>query len=124
MLRSGTSTGNPEFKRVVDSLLLSVSNFDRYENRSAIRQGLVVPVTVQFSNEDVEMTGFTRNISNSGVGLLLPEPCKEGDRAVITMERTDGKGSYSVLSECRWCKPFGESWLFSGWKFISVQKLT
>ncbi|QEG23053.1 PilZ domain-containing protein [Mariniblastus fucicola] len=121
MLRSSASTGNPEFKRVVDSLLLSVSNFDRLENRSAIREPLVVPVRVAFCDSPTRMPGFTRNVSVTGVGLLLPAACNEGGRAVITMERTDGRGKHSVLSECRWCKPFGESWMFSGWQFIKVK---
>jgi len=122
MLRSSTSQGNPEFKRVVDSLILSATHFDRYENRTAIRKPLVVPVRVELCDSDLKMPGFTRNISSNGVGLLLPAACKVGEKAVITLERTDGKGKYSVLAECRWCKPYGESWLFSGWQFIKVQR--
>ena len=122
MLRSSTSHGNSQFKLVVDSLLTSASNFDRYENRSAIREQLIVPVRVEFCDGDLKMPGFTRNISATGVGLLLPASCNAGDKAVITLERADGKGKFKILAECRWCKPFGESWLFSGWQFIKVQR--
>jgi len=121
MLRSSAPTKNPEFKNVVDNLLLSVSNYDRIECRSAIREPLVVPVRVAFAEDGLEMPGFTRNISESGVGLLLPANCKEGSTAVIVLERADARCKYKVLAECRWVKPFGESWYLSGWQFIRVQ---
>ncbi len=122
MMRSNPLAGNPEFKKVVDSLLLSVANFDRYENRSAIRQSLVLPVRVTIRDRDAELPGLTRNVSLTGVGLLLPTSCEAGSKALITIERTDGNGKSSILSECRWCKPYGEVWYFSGWQFIKVQR--
>lgn len=120
-MRSNSSTENSEFKSVVDHLLLSVRNYDRVEYRSAIREPLVVPVRATFTEDGFEMPGFTRNISASGVGLLLPASCKQGSYAVIQLERADGYGKYRVLSECRWVKAFGEQWYLSGWLFISVQ---
>ena len=121
MLRSSTPVGNPEFKTVVDSLMSSVSNYDRVEYRSAIRESLVVPVRVIFSEDDFQMPGFTRNISTTGVGLLLPATCKEGSLGIIQLERADARCKHCVLAECRWVKSFGESWFLSGWKFIKVQ---
>ena len=121
MMRSTPPAGKPEFKSVVDNLMKPVSNYDRVDCRSAIREPLVVPVTVVFAKDDSEMPGFTRNISTTGVGLLLPEVFKEGSLAAIDLERADGKGSYRVLAESRWIKSFGASWFLSGWKFIKVE---
>ena len=125
MLHSSIPTGataNSEFKNVVDNLLLSVSNFDRAELRSANRESLVVPVRVTFVESDcgLQMPGFTRNISLTGVGLLLPASCEEEVSALIDMERADGRCKYRVLAECRWIKSFGESWYLSGWQFTEV----
>ncbi len=120
MMRSSAPIQNTEFKNVVDHLLMSVRNYDRVEYRSAIREDLVVPARVTFVDDGFSMPGFTRNISATGVGLLLPANCKQGSYAVIQMERADGYGKYRVLSECRWIKPFGEQWFLSGWMFVSV----
>ena len=120
MLRSSKSASNPHFKRMIESLIKSSSNYDRYENRSAYREHLVVPVLVDFRDGQFEVPGMTRNVSSAGVGLLLPAECKEGDQAIITMEQADGGGKHKVLSECRWRKPYGESWFLSGWQFIKV----
>lgn len=120
MLRSSVQE-SPEFKRVVDSLILSANNFDRFENRSAMRESLVVPVRVALCDSEVSLPGFTRNISNSGVGLLLPTEVNEGASAIVTMERADGVGKHRILSECRWCKPYGEAWVLSGWRFIHLK---
>ena len=124
MMRSSVQTGKSVLKNVVDNLLLSVSNFDRIELRSAIRQPLVVPVRVTFSEDGLQMPGFTRNVSVTGVGLLLPANCVEGSSAVIEFERADGRCKYQVLADCRWVKSFGESWYLSGWRFVKVQGRT
>lgn len=122
MKRSQLRSANPDVQRVVEGLIKSVAKFDLYENRSAHREHLVVPTEVLFRETGVTLLGLTRNVSATGVGLLLPEACSEGDRAIVTMERADGSGKSGIISECRWCKPFGKYWFFSGWQFIQVQR--
>jgi hypothetical protein len=113
---------NPEVKRVVEDLLSASSKFDRYENRSAIREPLVLPVEIDFREGEEPLLGFSRNVSLTGIGLVMPEGCIEKKIALLTIERLHQKDSVKLLAECRWVKEYSQKWFYSGWQFINVKR--
>ncbi|MEM7784422.1 MAG: PilZ domain-containing protein [Planctomycetota bacterium] len=121
MLRSGSIQAKPEIGRLVDELTKEEKEFDRTESRSAHRTSLVRAVEIDIRDLEHNIDGFSRNISATGIGLITGEPITEKTVATLTISRLKGSTT-GVLSECRWCKPYGEKWFLSGWLFISVKR--
>ena len=119
--RAAEGQAKPDVKRIVDELLLENSNFDRTDNRSAHRDYLVRPVTIEMRFSDYSLTGFSRNISPTGIGIITSQPVSEKSVAVLKIARLKGKDD-ELLAICRWCKSYGGDWHLSGWEFLSVKR--
>jgi len=124
MLRSNSGPpAKPEIQRVIDAILKEDAHFDRIENRSAMRESLVRAVLVELRETELSIPAFSRNVSTTGIGLITNQPFDEKAIAVLTIDRI-GKDSRpaAILSECRWCRPYGENWHLSGWQFINLKR--
>jgi len=120
MLRASGPPVKPEIQRAVDSVLTEETNYDRLDNRSALRESLVRAVKLESSESDSPIIAFTRNISATGLGLITNQPINEKSSNTLKISRLDGP-DLSILSECRWCKPYGDGWFLSGWQFITLK---
>ena len=121
MLRSIGTAPTPEVERIVSDLLKEDADYDRHENRSAHREHLVRAVTVAIRRpEELVVLGFTRNISMTGLGLITNEAIARSAVAVLEIEPLNDR-SVKILSECRWCKPYGRNWFISGWQFMMAK---
>jgi len=78
-------------------------------------------VEIQLKGQDDVLEAFSRNISANGVGLLTNHAIDERAVGKVIIFRPDGKAE-AILSECRWCKNYGEKWFLSGWQFINVAR--
>ena len=122
MRRTIGNAATPEVEDLVLTLLREDAEYDNNENRSAHREHLVLSVKVHIRRpEEVELPAFSRNVSASGIGLITHDPIADRAIAAIEIERLQG-GTSTVLSECRWCRPYGSNWFISGWHFITIQK--
>jgi len=121
MLRKNDLPAKPDVQRAVDQMLKSDANFDRYENRSAHRKHLVRAVEIEFRETDMIVHAFSRNISAAGMGVVSLEQIETDALAVLKIASLEGEDT-QILSECRWCKPFGPKWFLSGWQFIGLKK--
>ncbi len=122
MLREMQSPSDPVVERIVLQLLREESQLIARERRSAHRQSLIRPVTISLrSDEEIEIRGFTRNISTQGVGVISDLDFVDGGVAIIKIHSLDGRDT-RILSECRWSNPFGEGWYASGWNFLNVAR--
>lgn len=121
MLRTSSGPAKPDIQRAVDDLLRENAHFDRSENRTAIREHLVRPVSVQLRDTDETLSAFSRNISATGIGLITDAPISNQKVAVLRVGRIHGPDLF-ILAECRWCKRYGENWYFSGWQFINLKR--
>lgn len=123
MLRSG-NTGpppKPDIQRAIDAILKEDANFDRTENRSAHRENLVRAVSIESRGLEEVKDGFSRNVSATGVGLITNHEIAEKLVGTLKIERLSGQPT-AILSECRWCRPYGENWYLSGWQFINLKR--
>ena len=114
---------NPIAERLfVESLLGEIqveqTRFDR-DLRSAKREKVVLPVSIDGDN--IKVSGVTRDLSSTGACIIAEREFDEHDKASIEIYRLNGEPK-RLLSECRWCKPFGPNFWLSGWQFVTVEK--
>lgn len=121
MLRSSGPAARPDIQRCIDALLKEDVNFDRTENRTAIRENLVRAAEIQIRDPEQTFDAFSRNVSATGIGLITKDEVAERTVATIKIFGLDGKET-SILSECRWCKKYGDKWYLTGWQFISLKR--
>lgn len=127
MLRSSGPAAKPEIKRVIDEILKEDKQYDQSENRSAHRESLVrhVAIAPRQSSEGAAKpkSGFSRNVSATGIGLITNFKIEDKSVALIVIERLVANSKPpTILSECRWCRPYGENWFLSGWQFINLKR--
>jgi hypothetical protein len=87
------------------------------ERRSAHRAPLVRPVTIQIGRGE-PLFGFSKNISDNGIGVIMNTPPPSGSSALLSIQSLKGK-PVVLRSELRWCEPFGTGWYVTGWKFLA-----
>ncbi len=113
---------DPVINRIVRQLIKEETQLTTRERRSAHRNPLVRPVTVSLRNdEDIVVRGFTRNISEMGVGIVSDLNFIEGGIAIIKIHSLEDEAT-RIIAECRWSKPFGDGWFASGWNFLNVAR--
>lgn len=121
MLRTSGPPVRPDIQRAVTDVVKEDSNFDRVENRSAHRTSLVRPVTIDIRESDKLINAFSRNISDTGIGLVTNQLIIDGCSATLAIARLKGP-DLRLLGDCRWCKPYGDGWFLSGWQFIALKR--
>lgn len=110
----------PEIQRAVTSVVKEDTDFDRINNRSAVRESLVRAVKIENKDSESSIIAFSRNISATGLGLITSEPIDQNTASTLKISRLNDP-DLAILSECRWCKPYGEGWYLSGWQFITLK---
>ena len=104
-------------KRLIDK-----ESRNECERRSVHRTPFVRPVTVRIiGDDDKTITAFSKNISPKGIGLILEDAISDGAGAKLTIHSLKNQQVH-VRSELRWCRPFGNGWFISGWKFIAEER--
>ena len=121
MINQRMMSSNPDVERLIRELLTEDARYDR-ELRSAHRENLVFPVSICLSEKDQEISGFSRNVSVTGICVLCDTQVSTGDRAVLGIYRLHRPEPSRILAECRWCKPFGDAFFASGWQFLGLAR--
>ena len=124
MLRSNSGPpAKPDIQQLIDAILKEDAHFDRVENRSSMRESLVRAVLIEIRDSEATIPAFSRNVSATGIGLITSLPIDEKAIAVLSIDRigSDSRPG-AILSECRWCRPYGKNWHLSGWQFVSLKR--
>jgi hypothetical protein len=110
-----------EFRDLITALLNEDGLFCLEERRDNARRSFVRPVNVVFGDKPGEsLSGFTRDLSDSGIGLMHKFEVSPGDIATVTIGRLwDGP----VTMRCRacWVTSGQSGWYQSGWRIIGVE---
>ena len=129
MLRTNGPPAKPEIKRVIDDILKEDKRYDQSENRSAHRENLVRHVLIELrqtgpsDGKTKPRSGFSRNVSATGIGLITNFKVEDKSVAVLAIDRLGANAKPpAILSECRWCRPYGEKWFLSGWQFLNLKR--
>ena len=121
MINQRMMSSNPEVERLIRELLTEDARYDR-ELRSAHRENLVFPVSICLEEKDQGISGFSRNVSVTGICVLCENEISSGERATLEIYRLHRPEPSRVLAECRWCKPFGDTFYASGWQFLGLAR--
>ena len=119
MVNQAMMATNPEVERLIQKLLIEDAQYD-HELRSAHRENLVFPVSITLTEKELEISGFSRNVSVSGICVLCDTEVIAGEQATMEIYRLHQPEASRILAECRWCKPFGDEYYASGWQFSSL----
>lgn len=100
--------------------LLSDSQPDAFaERRSEKRHTFFMPVVIRSLDMLEQRSAFSRDISCDGIGLLHNMPIESGTIARLTV--ASERPLQINLAEVMWCRPAGEGWYLSGWRFVAAQ---
>ncbi len=120
MLRTAGPSVSTDVDEMVELLLREELAYDRTENRSSHREHLVRAVRIQPDSAASPIWSFSRNISQTGIGLITQELVVDGITATLAIETLEGT-MRRVLAQCKWSSPYGKNWYFSGWQFLSIR---
>ncbi len=113
-----------DFREIISALLNEDGLFSLEERRTNARRSFVRPVNMVFGdNPSDALSGFTRDLSDGGVGLMHKFPVNRGDIATITIGRT-WDGPISMKCRVCWCVSGQSGWYQTGWKILSVDSCT
>lgn len=104
--------------QVIDRLLLESQRAKLAERRTEARHELVRPVKIFFGNTD-SCSGFSKNLSKQGIGVILDRELSVGMIAALSIHSLTS-ASVNLKCELRWIDPFGKGWWMAGWKFLCV----
>ena len=110
-----------EFQEVVTALLNEDQLFSLRERRYNARNTFVRPVRFTLKRNPQEiLSGFTRNLSDTGIGLIHRFPVEVDDKANVMINRF---WDQPVVVRCQaaWCGECENGWYQSGWKILSVE---
>ena len=89
---------------------------DKDERRQSQRFPFFQPVTITAEHSrPVALSAFSRDISESGMGLLLYWPLKPGSANLVIY--FDQEDPVSVTGYVTWCRPCGQGWYTAGISF-------
>jgi hypothetical protein len=109
-----------DVETVIKDLLRDDARYTLTEMRSRYRENLVVPIKLMFKSGESEM-GFSRNISEAGICVITQTLITEGEILDLEIYRLLG-APVRITSDARWCRPFGQNYYMSGWKFMHLKK--
>ena len=102
-----------QVQEAVHRLLSAAKENEHIENRSEPRSPFFHPATVTYRYREHQPIGvFTRELSDSGIGLLHAVPIERGEVAVTIK-------SITFRTFILWCKPCGQMYL-SGGQFLGI----
>ena len=110
-------TSKPQ--QTIRELVAEASSEQFHERRAEKRHPFFCPVAITLNNEQLQQfSAFSREISNSGIGLLHNMPV-EREEVVLTIYR-EGGPTVNLRAQIIWCRPCGEGWYLSGARFITA----
>ncbi|MGI9516658.1 MAG: PilZ domain-containing protein [Pirellulaceae bacterium] len=110
-----------EFQDVIQALLNEDQLFSLRERRDKNRRSFVRPVRLVLEDQPTELKeGFTRDLSDGGIGLLHKFPIAAGTIAQVKVNRLWDQ-AVVLKCEARWSCKSENGWFQSGWSILAVQ---
>ncbi|MDG1809360.1 MAG: PilZ domain-containing protein [Pirellulaceae bacterium] len=110
-----------DFQSVVQELLNEDQLFSLQERRDNSRQNFVRPIRLMFTDKpQTVLSGFTRNLSDTGIGLIHKFKTNTNDQAYITINRLWDDPTV-IRCKAAWCNKCENGWYQSGWKILSIE---
>ena len=104
-------------RAAIVTLYRTAQSNDSHNRRFSRRYPFFQPVAVTTADDSLhEFSAFSRDISETGVGLLHIMPLALG-RVQLKIETADGLRTFPA--KIAWCRPAGDGWYMSGAEFIN-----
>jgi hypothetical protein len=111
---------------------LDLNDYPKETSGNMLKQSMLGPVPhdidlaiKELLREDARYTltemRFSKNISEAGICVITQQPVKENEVIDLEIYRLYGS-PIRITSDARWCRPFGQSYFMSGWKFMHLRK--
>ena len=107
------------FLKLVDSLVTEALDEMPFERRGETRRPFCRQATILVSQGNPRIImAFTRDVSDTGIGLLHAAPLEPGE---ITVNICRGnRGSIKLRVDVKWCHACGKGWCMSGGRILCV----
>jgi hypothetical protein len=89
------------------------------EMRGEVRYPFFRPVTIDVGK--FRLSGFSREVSEGGIGLLHDTVLALGEVEVTIL--TEEGYSVQVRTQIGWCNPCGKGWFVSGGTFVGISRV-
>ena len=103
----------------VELLIEQAKDQAAQDKRTEQRYPFFQPVTLRRGSQ--HLAAFSRDISESGMGLLHDMPI--GGEYTIAVHDPDGC-AYDLTGVVMWCRSCGQGWYLSGVRFSRVQEVS
>jgi hypothetical protein len=88
-----------------------------FQRRNEVRHPFFRPVKI-ITSECVEISALSRNISETGIGLIH-HSYLQATTVWLVITRRSGE-QMKVAARIRWCRPIGDQWFISGGEFLAA----
>jgi hypothetical protein len=92
---------------------------EKKERRDTVRYAFFRPVTILIGEN--RLSGFSREVSETGIGLLHNANLTPGEVEVVIP--TEQGFSVHIRTQIQWCTPCGEDWYISGGEFVGITRI-
>jgi hypothetical protein len=113
-----TSSAPIQLPPRVELLIEQAKDQAALDKRTEQRYPFFQPVTLRRGLQS--LSAFSRDISESGMGLLHDMPI--GGEYTVVVHDPDGC-AYDITGVVMWCRPCGQGWYLSGVRFSRVQEM-
>src|SRR5262245_32337401 len=106
----------PALGEVVYNILREAQATPAHDLRSKVRYPFFRPVSILIGDKDI--SAFSREVSEVGVGLLHAMALDASEVEVVIP--TEQGYSVRIRTRIHWCHPCGEGWFLSGGEFLAI----
>jgi hypothetical protein len=106
--------------KAIYQLIVEAKAALKADRRGDVRYAFFRPVSIELDDGHV-YSAFTREISETGIGLVHNMPLGEGEVEVSV--RSDCGYSIRVRTQIIWCVSCGEGWYISGGRFSGIASI-
>ena len=89
------------------------------ERREDVRHPFFRPVTIFLVGSERGRTGFSREISTLGIGLVHAFPLQQFDEVIVTVPHYLSD-TVRIRTQIQWCHPIAGVWCISGGRFLGL----
>jgi PilZ domain len=106
--------------KAIYQLIVEAKAALKTDRRAEVRYPFFRPVSIDL-NDGHKFSAFTREISETGIGLIHNMDLNEGDVEISI--RSDCGSSIRVPTRIVWCAACGEDWYISGGEFVGIASI-
>jgi hypothetical protein len=111
--------GSLELREAIQELLDEATAKEQSDRRSEVRYPFFCPISISTGGQATrKFSGFTREISLSGAGLLVNMPL-ERQEVLLSIHRETAAPMH-LRTKIVWCRPCGEGWYLAGGRFVDA----